>query len=266
MGLGLCVASTLAWTPGPACARDRGADGKFSERGSSHFRLHQDVAIDDYSGIRGSRHFELDVLDILEAAHAAVGKKLGLRPRAPTQVFVYDRTLSSQYFRGLFRFRAAGFYNGGIHVRGGTRIDERVVRTLHHEYVHAAIHAEATSRQVPAFIDEGVAEWFESAAIGKRGLSSGERTALARAAGERRLLPLSTLLLPGFADVPPESVGLAYLQSYAVVDLLVRLRGERSLRQFLKTLLTTESLPRALKRSYRLTLGELEERLRQELL
>ena len=42
---------------------------------------------------------------------------------------------------GIFGFRAAGFFDGSVHVRGVPRIDERLVRTLHHEYTHAALHS-----------------------------------------------------------------------------------------------------------------------------
>jgi len=53
---------------GSAGAADRGADGRYDERRSSHFVLLQDVDIDRRSGWRGSRRFEIEVLDVLEAA------------------------------------------------------------------------------------------------------------------------------------------------------------------------------------------------------
>ena len=51
-----------------AQAQARGADGKFEKRASSHFVLYQDVAIDESSGLRGSRRFEQLVLAELETA------------------------------------------------------------------------------------------------------------------------------------------------------------------------------------------------------
>ena len=45
-----------------ASARDRGADGNYEKRTSSHFVLYQDVDIDRSSGLRGSRAFEQRVL------------------------------------------------------------------------------------------------------------------------------------------------------------------------------------------------------------
>ena len=55
---------------GPLTALDRGADGKFSKRDSSHFVLFQDVDIDESAGLRGSRRFEQDVLEAFQ--HVAV--------------------------------------------------------------------------------------------------------------------------------------------------------------------------------------------------
>ena len=72
----------------PSFARDEGADGRFNQRVSSHFTLLQDVDIDRYSGPRGSREFEVRVLEILEEAYDAVGDDLSLRPRRKIAVFV----------------------------------------------------------------------------------------------------------------------------------------------------------------------------------
>ncbi len=47
---------------GGAAARGRGADGKFSQRTSSHFVLYQDVDIDESGGLRGSLRNEQEVL------------------------------------------------------------------------------------------------------------------------------------------------------------------------------------------------------------
>ena len=70
--------------------------------------------------------------------------------------------------------------DGVIHVRGHTRVDERLVRTLHHEYTHAALH-DAAAGLFPAWLNEGLAEFFEALAVGKRHLSPGEHAALAGA-------------------------------------------------------------------------------------
>ncbi|MEE2703897.1 MAG: hypothetical protein VX614_07755 [Myxococcota bacterium] len=248
-----------------AWARDRGADGEFNERQSIHFRLHQDVDIDNYSGAGGSRQFEVSVLEILENAYGSVGRRLGVRPRTRTEVWVYDPVVFDQRFKDSFRFQAAGFFNGAIHVRGGSRVDAQLVRTLHHEYVHAAFEAEDPSFVIPAFANEGIAEWFENLAVGKRTLSLGERRVLETVAAQGKLLPLGKLKRTGFASVPADYAGLAYLQSYATIDHLVKTRGERSLRTFVDEIFRSRSLTRALERSFGLKEHELEAELRSAL-
>ena len=124
------VAGVLATEVG---AKDRGADGSFEKRVSSHFALYQDVDIDRTSGLRGSRNFENQVLETLEAAYDRLDHYLALRPSRRMDVVIYDPQIFDQHFAGMFRFAAAGFYSGTIHVRGGVRVDAALIRTLHHE-------------------------------------------------------------------------------------------------------------------------------------
>ena len=259
----LVLLTALCLLPAESPGRDSGADGVFSERTSSHFVLLQDVDIARYSGPRGSRHFEVEVLDVHENAYRRVGDVLGLRPRARLRVVVYHGDDFTNRFDGLFRFRAAGFFDGAIHVRGRVAIDQRLVRTLHHEYVHAAFAAAGGSR-LPGWVNEGVAEWFENRAVGKRHLSRGELRFLADAKRRQALLPLERLG-QGFSGLEAGQAAVAYLQSYATIDHLVRRAGERGLKRFMEQLLRTQSVARALKRTYRLDLAALEANVLAEL-
>ncbi len=248
-----------------AAARDRGADGRFDERRSSHFVLYQDVDIDRTGGARGSVQFEREILAALEGAHDSLDRYLGLRPRRPVQVWLYDPGVFDQTFGGLFRFPAAGFYHGAIRVRGDTVLSHRLTRTLYHEYLHAALDAESPSYTPPAWVNEGSAEWFENRATGKRRLSAGEWNALARAQRAGAWIPLQQLSGPSFASLSGEWAGLAYLESYAAIDYLVRRRGEEGLARFVADLLRLRDPDRALRRLYRFDVAGLDEALREEL-
>ena len=68
----LCLTVALS---SASFAFDDGADGHFEKRTSSHFVLFQDVDIDRSSGFRGSRRFEQQILDVLEAARVACSSK-----------------------------------------------------------------------------------------------------------------------------------------------------------------------------------------------
>jgi len=243
---------------GPAAATDRGADGRFEKRVSSHFTLYQDVDIDHSGGLDGSRRFEQQVLDALEQGYDQLGDILGLRPDGKIRVLVYDPAIFDQQFGGLFRFSAAGFYQGVIRVRGDTVVHTGLVRVLHHELVHAALDAAAPSYTYPGWFNEGLAEWFEARTLGKRHLSGGEYGALVRTRQAGALFPLETLSVASFAGFGPNAARVAYLQSYGMIEFLARRYGERKLREFSLGLVRSRNLERTLARVYRSDLGKLE--------
>ena len=245
---------------------DEGADGRFERRESFHFTLYQDVDIDEYGGLRGSRAFEQQVLRELEAAYDLLDKLLSLRPEKKLIVYVWDATLFDAQFAGLFRFPAAGFYGGSIHIRGGQAVNSSLVRVLHHELVHAAFDAEAPRLRLPAWMNEGIAEWFEARAVGKRSLSGRESAVLKEMAKRGALFSIADLSAPSLGGFGPEAAGLAYLQSYGMIDYLVQRRGgEDNLVKFWSGVLRSGSLGRGAKRAYREDLAGLDEGFRQSL-
>jgi len=263
VAIGLWMIAMLA--PGSAAARDRGADGRFASRRSSHFVLYQDVDIDRASGWRGSVEFEKQVLAALESAHDRLDQLLGLRLRRDVEVWVYDPAIFDERFGGRFHFPVAGFYYGAVRVRGDVELTPKLSQVLHHELVHAAIDLASPSYRFPAWVNEGIAEWFANRATGKQRLNSTEWAVLAEASRGGGWIPTPALLQPSFAGLPPESIGLAYLQSYAFIDLLERRRGERGLESFLDSLLRLRDPDRALRRVYRMDLAEIEKTLLGEL-
>jgi hypothetical protein len=249
----------------PAGAIDRGADGEFGERSSRHFVLYQDVAIDRAGGIYGTRQFEQQVLAELERAYDQLDAYLGLRPERKVEVVIYDPGVFDQHFAGAFRFAAAGFYHGVIRIRGATALDVRLSRVLHHELVHAALDAAAPSYSLPAWLNEGLAEWFEARTQGKRHLSEPERAMLSSAKSNGALFSLASLSTQSFGHLNQNAAHLAYLQSYGMVEFLANQRGERSLREFCDRLIRTQNLARSVKHVYRANLEKLEARFVAEL-
>lgn len=251
----------LGWLLMPAVSHalgDSGADGKFERRDSFHFRLFQDVDLDESGGLRGSRQFEQQILRELEAAYDRLDSLLKLRPERKIDVYLWDAGIFEARFQGLFRFPAAGFYGGAIHVRGDERVTPGLVRVLHHELVHAAFDAEAPRLDLPAWMNEGIAEWFEARAVGKRSLSGRERSVLENAAKRGALFSLDDLSMPSFGGFSSNAAGMAYLQSYGFIDHLVQSHGESRLVQFWSAVVRSRSLERASRRAYRRDLADLE--------
>jgi len=249
----------------PAGALDRGADGEFGQRSSAHFDLYQDVAIDRAGGIHGTRQFEQQILTELESAYDQLDDYLGLRPERKIEVVIYDAAVFDQQFAGAFRFAAAGFYHGVIRIRGATALDVRLSRVLHHELVHAALDAAAPSYSLPAWLNEGLAEWFEARTQGKRHLDGREQAILAGAKSNGVLFSLASLSTPSFGHLGQNAAQLAYIQSYGMVEFLASQRGERSLREFSDRLIRTRNLDRSIRQVYRADLQTLEARFVAEL-
>jgi hypothetical protein len=243
-----------------------GADGHFERRDSFHFTLYQDVDLDEASGIRGSRQFEQEILRQLEAAYDRLDALLDLRPARKINVYVWDPGIFDQRFSGLFRFPAAGFYGGAIHIRGDERVTSALVKVLHHELVHAGFDAEAPGVVLPAWMNEGIAEWFEARAFGQRSLPPNARRVLARVARQGALFSLADLGSPSFGGFPPNAAALAYLESYGFIDHLVQTHGEGELVQFWKAVVDSHSLERGSRRAYRSDLEDLERDFRRALM
>lgn len=264
--LALVVLAGPAFDPGRALAiGDEGADGRFTRRESFHFLLFQDVDLDESSGLYGSRQFEQDVLRELEAAYDRLDRTLALRPARKLAVTIWDPALFDGRFAGLFRFPAAGFYGGSIHIRGGTRVTDALVQVLHHELVHAALDAESPGIMLPAWLNEGLAEWFEARSIGKPTLAPGERARLA-SVGQAGVLPfLAELSAPSFAGLGPGAASIAYLESYAFIDYLGGLAGDRGLVELWSSVLRSGSVERGVRRAFRRDLETLERSFRRSL-
>jgi hypothetical protein len=254
----LVAAAGLASLATSTLAADRGADGEFDQRSSTHFVLRQDVDIDRRTGPQGTTDFERRILAILEQAYDLVDDTLGLRPRRRIEVVVYDPAVFDAEFNGVFRFPAAGFYHGVIRVRGDSAVTRELERVLHHELVHAALDEAAPSHPPPAWLNEGLAEWVEARAVGKRRLNPAEQATLAQAGRANALLPLTALSSPSLSHLGPDAAGLAYLQSYALVDHLVDVRGERVLRQVVRRWIRTGDVDRTLEGSAGMDVAELE--------
>ena len=234
----------------PIASAGRGADGEYDERSSSHFVLYQDVDIDRTSGLYGSRQFELDVLETLETAFRSLEELLGIRPRNEITVTIHDPRIFDARFAGIFRFPAAGFYGGTVHIRGATSLSDSLIAVLHHELVHAAFDSELGSMYLPAWFNEGVAEWFEARSLGRRRLTARELSALASRARAGELFSLADLSTGSFGHLGPEAARAAYLQSFGFFEYLTRVHGDRRLRDLCRDLTRTADLERSFRRSY----------------
>jgi hypothetical protein len=262
MAIAVLVLGALA---SPAAARDEGADGRFEKSTSAHFVLHQDVDIDRRTGLRGSDQFEREVLRVLEAAHKRMRADLGLRPKRKLKVYIHDATLFDQQFAGVFRFPVAGFFGSAIHIRGDVVVTMALTQTLYHELVHAALAAAAPSVVVPAWLNEGLAEWFERRATGRGHLRADQWNALARLWHAGQWIRIEQMSGPNLAGFSPDAVSWAYLESYALAESLARQGGRDGLSRLIREMIRIRDPYRALRQTYGLTPEQLEAQVLAEL-
>jgi tetratricopeptide (TPR) repeat protein len=150
-------------------------------------------------------------VDMLEAAYWRIGGALGAYPGDPIAVFLY----TEEQFRDVTRSPAwaAATYDGTIRVpvRGALASADDLERLLAHEFVHALI-AGVAGRNVPQWLNEGLAVHFESVSADEGGDDRTVRVPLARLEGD-------------FGELSPAEARSAYLRSTAAVRRMLRLRG-----------------------------------------
>lgn len=124
-------------------------------------------------------------------------------------------------------------------------------RVLRHEWAHLGLHEYLRRLRIPRWFSEGYAEW----ASGGWDAGEGWRLRIAMAGG--RTPPLDSLALEWPAD--RASAEIAYMLSATAVEYLVAASGERGLALFLERWRESNSFEGALRRTFGVTSGQLEQ-------
>jgi tetratricopeptide (TPR) repeat protein len=177
----------------------------FEERRLDRFRVmfqgHADAAL------------ATQATEMLNAAFWRIGATLGAYPMDSVVVMLY----TERQFRDITQAPewAAGVYDGRIRVpaAGAAQSPQTFERVLTHELAHAMV-ANAAPRGVPAWLHEGLAQYFE-----------GDDPQAARArlkiAGRNRLIPLGDLE-GSFSGLGSAQAQVAYDESLVAVDVIMQ--------------------------------------------
>ena len=161
------------------------------------------------------------VLDALERSRATLISRLGYEPEEPVVVILYSRR---SYREMGGPHWSAGLFDGKIRmpVSGLQQVDEQIRSTLHHELVHAFIHARAGD-SAPRWLHEGVAEYME----GTRASEQGNLLAQVLAEGNsfEHCLPTAQC-----------DVRIFYPAATSFVDYLIQMRSVGGIRDVLSAL------------------------------
>lgn len=178
----------------------------FAERPGTHFNILFEGSFDKRISDR--------VASVLESSYWTIGQAFNTYPGEALTVLLY----TNKQFKDVTRAPqwSVGRFDGRIRlaVSGALRTPETLDRVVRHELVHAVI-AHAAPRNVPAWVHEGLASYFE-------GTDRAWATRALRAT--RIIMPLEDLE-DGFGDLDGPTALVAYAESVVAAQLLVERLG-----------------------------------------
>jgi hypothetical protein len=183
---------------------------------------HADFAVEADAALvaAGGAEFVPTVSRLLDDTRAHVGAALGVMPEEPIGVVLYGRASYLRAHAHRFSFQTVGFYDGRIHAVSAAHPGGELRGLLTHEYTHALFKRLAGEDQ-PYWLNEGLAELLERAALRRPALSRSEEMQLRVASDSGEWLPLRRIA-PSFTGLTDKQARLVYAISTAAADWLVR--------------------------------------------
>lgn len=218
-------------------------------RASEHFRL---IFSEAARAAIDPERFSIKVLTLLEDAWRRIARRLDYEPKRIFDVVLYTRAEYALHFNGSIGGLALGFYGGKIQMIASDTFTGNDVSVAIHELTHAFLHARCERQidQVPAWFDEGLAEWIrrELTGDGARGVRRDRH--LRETKEMARRLRLSALRVEPLTRLGP-SMDAAYLKSWAAVAALIGTgQGVRRVGELCDRLRTSASFETALREVY----------------
>jgi hypothetical protein len=193
--------------------------------------------------------YQRQLREIVERSYEFASTELRMTLPRPLPVTVYTRKRYEQQFGTKAAFERGGHYSrGGIHVNGGSRLDDAFAGGMVHEMTHALLDHHGTSRQLPLWVNEGLAELLSYRRRGQDALAPSQIAALQYEVRQKTLVPLPTW----------GRVKWNYLQCYAAALFLERKAGRDGMLAVVRRALDGETFERALDRELRWTFQDLE--------
>jgi len=221
---------------------DAEAEAGYEALGSSHFV----VKIEGREDTEAARL----VLNALEDAYRRVGARFAYYPLERLEVVLYpDETFrevtGSPHWSG-------GIYDGRIKlpIGGLARGNERLARTVRHEYAHAAI-VTLSHGKAPVWLNEGLAQVAEETE------DLGRTNRLRMALDDGSLIALDQLE-GGFTHFDRDQASLAYAQAYFAAKYLLDQKGGYNVRRLLEAMATAADVDAAFRQALGLPYAEFE--------
>lgn len=199
-----------------------------------------------------------EVLNILRKVWPRIDWELNFYSKEPIIVILYT---SEQYKDVTDAFDwSAGIYDGRIRVRLGDFLKgkKQLTRVVIHEYTHAVIE-KMTKGNIPWWLNEGLAQYEEPGS----GFSRNELKTLQETLRGDALIPLKDLNQRTYSRPDPWHMRLAYLQSKAFTQYLIKRFAFRKMRELIQGLGTGMEIEQAMEESLYANLERLEKDWRE---
>jgi hypothetical protein len=191
------------------------------------------------------------ILRILEDAYGEVGRALSYYPDHEIAVILY----SSRQFQDVTDAPgwSGGIYDGKIRIPiGGIENETPGLRKLLiHEYTHAAVRS-ITPRRVPAWLNEGLAQYFEGREVGS------PQKEMLRQLAQAGKVPVLSELEGSFLGLSGPQASYAYLISLSAVSHMVDRYGMYRVKMVLEELSAGADPSRAVNNALLISLQEFE--------
>ena len=219
--------------------------------------LEDGSSLDIYYQTPTRRDLAINVANMLRECHNTFLAVFGELPPFSTTIVLVDRdlfyakTASPEWVHALYH-RGKIF----IPISPDEPIDYiRLYRSLKHEYTHSVVNV-LTDGRCPAWIDEGLAQWFEGAD------KKSDHYILANWLKSHRAISL-VRLQKGFVTLNEKQAKVGYAQSFFAVQDLINTYGVKRFPIYFEFLRQEKSHPRrAFFKAFGLTERSYEKRLR----
>lgn len=205
-------------------------------------------------------------LQILNEAYLEIGSELGEYPQYEIQVIIYPKrdVENLDYYPDF----AAGLYDGKIRFTEDLFNDQSYLKAvLYHEYTHVIVHI-IGGRNVPIWLNEGLAEYTASKFIPASYISYREKL-LKSAAKNDVIIPFNQLniaSLSGLKELSYPMIALLYAQSDSFVTYVIDKFTIYDVRTILESISNGDNAQTAIIDTFNYSLKDLEDEWKGTLL
>lgn len=207
-----------------------------------------------------------------------VFKGLSLKSSTPTNVIVFKSDSSYKQFKpkradGKIDTMVAGYFQSGDDVNYITLStegdDSETFSTIFHEYVHSIVNTNFGKSDVPAWFNEGLAEYFSTFAVDSSGTKAKLGVPLGRhlyLLSQSQFIPLATLFALSneqMSNSGDHSRSIFYAESWVLVHYLLRTGKIESLGKFLDLVVKGEPNETAFQTAFQTSYTSMENDLRK---